>query len=289
MCACLLWAGCVGFLWANEPRLVFRSYVSRAASRDGVPGFIRASSGERADVTRVHVVTADGLRLEALRLDARSASAPWIVFFHGSGHSIYHPGVQAQLAQLHALGYGVLAPEYRGFGRNPGTASEAGLYEDAVAAYEYMTGEAGVEPERVVLAGRSLGSAVAVELATRVVSAGLVLFSPIDSVPLVGARLYPWVPVRYLASNRFDAIDKIGRVKVPLLIVHARGDDWVPIDVARALFARASTSKLMLETTGNHNGAGFRDVASLQASLEKFWPVRLPPLPPDPARPLRRR
>ena len=274
MFACVLWAGCVGFLWANETRLVFRSYVSQAAARAGIPGVkaIATRDGTRFDVKHVELATADGLRLDAIRLDA-GGQAPWIVFFHGRGHSIHHDRVQQQLAQLHALGYGVLAPEYRGFGRNPGRPTEAGLYEDALAAYRYLTSDVAVDASRVILAGRSLGSAVAVEVATRVRPGGVLLFSPIDSIPLMGARMYPWVPVGYLASNQFDSIGKIARVTAPVVIVHALDDRWVPVSAARALFARAVGPKLLLETIGDHNGAGFNDIASLQEALAKFWPV----------------
>ena len=268
-----LYAGGVGFLWANETRIVFRNYVSRAAARAGTPVAIATRDGGWADAVRVELTTADGLRLEAVRLDAADAAAPWVVFFHGSGHSIHNPRVQVQLAQLHALGYTVLAPEYRGFGRNEGRPSEAGLYEDASAAYRYVTGEMRVAPSRVVLAGRSLGSAVAVEMASRFPSAGVVLFSPIDSIPLMGGRMYPWVPVRFLASNRFDSLSKIGRVRAPVVVVHAVNDRWVPLTAARALFERAVGPKTMLETAGGHNGAGFADVDQLRDALAAFWPV----------------
>lgn len=83
--------------------------------------------------------------------------------------------------------------------------SEAGLYEDARTAYRHLAGELAVPPERIILAGRSLGSAVAVELATRVPSGGLLLLSAIESVPATASRFYPWVPVD-LPSQRFDSV-----------------------------------------------------------------------------------
>ena len=270
------WTGCVGFLWANESRIVFRNDVSRAAARAGAPGVIGIRDGGWVDVRRVKVATEDGLQLDALRLDASHADAPWIVFFHGSGHSIYNPRVQTQLAQLQALGYSVLALEYRGFGGNAGRPSEAGLYEDARAAYDYVTRELNVTPSRVVLAGRSLGSAVAVEIASRFPAGGVVLFSPIDSIVSMGARMYPWMPVRYLASSQFDSIGKIGSVHAPVVVVHAVNDRWVPLAAARALFARVPGPKLMLETAGGHNGAGFADVDQLRDALAAFWPVAAP-------------
>jgi pimeloyl-ACP methyl ester carboxylesterase len=263
VCCSVMYAGCVGFLWANETRIVFRSHISRASVAAWIPD----------GVDHIEIPTADGLRLETLRLDAIDAAAPWIVFFHGSGHSIRNPRVQGQLEQLRALGYNVLAPEYRGFGRNEGTPSETGLYEDARAAYRYLTGELRVAPSRIVLAGRSLGSAVAVETASRLPTAGIVLFSPIDSIPLMGTRMYPWVPVGLLASSRFDSLSKIGGVRAPVVVIHSGNDRWVPMTAARELFTRAPGPKLMVETSGGHNRAGFDDVEELRATLAAFWPT----------------
>jgi pimeloyl-ACP methyl ester carboxylesterase len=124
----------------------------------------------------------------------------------------------------------------------------------------------------VFLAGRSLGSAVAVELATRVNVAGLVLFSPIDSVPLVGARLYPWFPVRHFARNQFDSLAKVGRLHSPVLVVYGTTDGMIPIGVARSLYDKVLSPKLMLETDAGHYDAGFTRGAQLLDALSRFWP-----------------
>jgi hypothetical protein len=104
------------------------------------------------------------------------------------------------------------------------------------------------------------------------------LLSPIDSIVLMGTRMYPWVPVRLLASSRFDSLGKIGRVGAPVVVIHAANDRWVPIEAARALFAEARSRKLMLETFGGHNGAGFEDVTQLRDALAHFWPSSPQPL-----------
>lgn len=259
----LMWTGSVGCLWLNESRIVFRTGASLRRSRPLDPAVFRP----------LHLTTRDGMRLEAVQLGAgEAASGYWVLFFHGSAHSIHSSRLQDQLTSLHQLGYNVLAPDYRGFGRNPGTPTEAGLYEDALAAYTYLTHQRAVPPDRVILAGRSLGSAVAVELATRVLTAGLALFSPIDSVALVGGRLYPWVPIRYLASNRFDSMAKVERLRTPVLVVHSVNDRLVPLAAARTLFARIGGRKRMLETGGGHNSAGFTSLSELSDALSTFWP-----------------
>ena len=263
-----LYVGAVGLLWANESRIVYRTAWTRASAPFDPP------------FRPLTLASADALRLDAVALE-HAPLAPgdgvvgsdrhWILYFNGAAGSIHRRRYREHLEQLHAIGYNVFSFDYRGFGRNPGTPSEAGLYDDAVAAYQHLVADRGVDPDRIILAGRSLGSAVAVELALRVRSAGLVLLSPIDSVPAVGQRLYPWAPVSLLASNRFDSLSKIARVDVPVLIVHSLRDRFVPIDAGRALYAAATSRKRMLETGGGHNSAGFSPVDDLAEAMREMW------------------
>lgn len=257
----LLWSGAVGYLWLNEPRLVFRSQFSHRPGRVIDPAF-----------TSLQLKTADGIRLDAVTLST-SGSSPrdWVIYFQGNAGSLRRPRVQEQLRTLHNLGYDVLSFDYRGYGRSDGTPSETGLYEDALAAYTHLT-RAGVSPRQIILAGQSLGSAVAVELATRVTSAGVALFSPIDSVPLTAGRIYPWVPVHYLATNRFDSDGKVDRIRVPIVVFHSATDRLIPLQAARDLFAKIKAPKRMVETYGGHNGAGFSDLEALREAMWNFWP-----------------
>lgn len=252
----LIWSSGVACLWTNESSLVFQARRSR---------FPRPVPGDGL----IELRTTDGIRLDALSLIHDKASPYWILFCPPSGRTI-HGRVRGHLKSLHSAGYNVLAFDYRGFGRNPGMPSEDGVYEDALTAYRHLTQGLGVAPSRIILAGRSLGSAVAVELATRVPSGGLLLLSAIDSVPARGSRLYPWAPVSLLASQRFDSIAKAPRVMVPVLQVHAPQDWLVPIDAARALFTRFPGRKAMLELPGGHNDVGFAD-DSLGRALGQFW------------------
>lgn len=203
----------------------------------------------------MQLTTSDGVSLDALALTARPPSSYWILFCPPSGRTI-HGSVRRQIESLRAAGYNVLAFDYRGFGRNRGTPSERGVYADAEAAYRHLTQDRGVAPARIILAGRSLGSAVAIELATRVPSAGLLLFSAIDSVPAVASRYWFWAPVGLLASQRFDSMAKAPRVTVPVVQVHAPGDWLVPIDAARALFGRFPVRGAMLQLQAGTTASG---------------------------------
>jgi pimeloyl-ACP methyl ester carboxylesterase len=253
----IMWSSSVACLWTNESRLVFQAHRSRFALRVAEKGVIQLR-------------TTDSIRLDALSLTHERAPAYWILFCPPSGRSI-HSRVRRHLESLHATGYNVFAFDYRGFGRNPGTPSEAGVYDDALTAYAHLTQELDVPPERIILAGRSLGSAVAIELATRVPSGGLLLLSAIDSVPATASRFYFWAPVSLLASQRFDSMAKAPRVLIPVLQVHAPNDWLVPIDAARALFRQFPGPKVMLELPGGHNDVGFAD-ESLSRALAQFWP-----------------
>ena len=253
----MMWSGSVACLWTNESRLIFQAGRSRSRLPAAEKGLIQ-------------ITTSDGIRLDALAFAHERAPAYWILFCPPAGRSI-HGVTRRHLKSLHAAGFNVLAFDYRGFGRNAGTPSEAGVYEDALTAYRHLTRSLDVAPDRIILAGRSLGSAVAVELATRVPSGGLLLLSAIDSVPATASRFYFWAPVNLLATQRFDSIAKAPRVGVPVLQVHTPGDFVVPIEAARALFRAFPGRKVMLELAGGHNGAGFAD-DSLGRALAQFWP-----------------
>jgi uncharacterized protein len=257
--ALLIWSTSVACLWANESSLVFQARRSRTPPPVPSTGLVQ-------------LTTKDGIRLDALSLPSDRTSDYWILFCPPSGRSI-HGRFRRHLESLRAVGYNVLAFDYRGFGRNGGVPSEMGVYEDSMTAYRHLTEQSGVPPTRIILAGRSLGSAVAVELATRVPSGGLLLLSAIDSIPATASRLYFWAPTRLLTSLRFDSMAKASRVTVPVLQVHAP-DDWlVPIDAARALSGRFSGRRMLLELPGGHNEAGVAD-PSLMLALADFWPAR---------------
>jgi pimeloyl-ACP methyl ester carboxylesterase len=255
--AVMMWSSSVACLWTNESRLIFQAGRSRSRLPAAEKGLIQ-------------LTTSDGIRLDALTLTHERAQAYWILFCPPAGRSI-HGNIRRHLKSLHAAGFNVLAFDYRGFGRNAGTPSEAGVYEDALTAYRHLTRQLDVAPERIILGGRSLGSAVAIELATRAPSGGLLLLSAIDSVPATASRFYFWAPVSLLTSQRFDSMAKAPRVAIPVLQVHAPGDFLVPIDAARALFRQFPGRKVMLELTGGHNDVGFADESLLRA-LARFWP-----------------
>jgi uncharacterized protein len=201
----------------------------------------------------------DGTPLVARLIPPPAAESParagWILYLHGAGGNVGVLGYNEAWAKFRRLGLGVLAVDYRGFGESGGRPSEAGMYRDAAAAYTYLTGPLGVSATRIVVYGYSLGSAVAIDLATRVPAAGLIVEGALLSVPARGAELYPFLPVAWLARNRFASVDKVGRVKMPKLFIHARDDNDVPIAHGRKLFELAVAPKYFQEVAGGHQTA----------------------------------
>lgn len=179
----------------------------------------------------VRLATGDGLTLTAAYRPAREGMRT-VVFFHGNGDS--WDGASTATARLADDGYGILLPEYRGYGGNPGSPTEDGLYDDGRAALAFLKAR-GVHEGSVVLIGNSLGSGVATQLAIEGRPAALVLISPYESLPDVAAEKFPWLPVRLLMRDRFDNIGKIGRVDTPVLVLHGDVDAVIPFSHGRAL------------------------------------------------------
>jgi fermentation-respiration switch protein FrsA (DUF1100 family) len=194
----------------------------------------------------------DGVRVHGFFLPAPGASRALLVF-HGNPEKPKN-GLSFGAQQMR-LGAHVLLADYRGYGRSEGTPSEAGVHADARAALRHLVEARGVPERRIVVYGRSLGGAVAVELARDRELAGLVLESTFTSIADVGrAHLGP---LGWLAGRRFDSAAAIGRVRAPLLFVHGDRDEIVPWALGRRLFDAAPGPK-RFETIP---GAGHNDVA----------------------------
>jgi fermentation-respiration switch protein FrsA (DUF1100 family) len=185
------------------------------------------------------VPTADGLDLLAWYRPPPQGR-PVIAYFHGNGGNIGYR--TERFVRFAREGYGVLFLEYRGYGGNPGTPSQAGLYADAEAALRFLERER-IGADQVVLYGESLGTAVAVHLAAERRVAAVVLESPFARLTEAAQYHYPFVPVALLLLDRFDPLSEIGRIEVPILFLHGGRDRVVPPRFGRALFDAAREPK----------------------------------------------
>jgi fermentation-respiration switch protein FrsA (DUF1100 family) len=198
-----------------------------------------------AGVEPVTFETTDGLTLSGWFV-ASSGPSPrvTVLVFNGNAGNRAHRAPLA--AALHRHGVQVLLADYRGYGGNPGTPSEKGLAADSRAARAYLAGRPDVDASKIVYFGESLGTAVAVDLAVEHPPAALVLRSPFTSMADVGRHHYPFLPVRLLLRDRFAAIDRIARIRVPMLVIAGGRDRIVPIDNSRRLYEAAVAPKTLL-------------------------------------------
>jgi fermentation-respiration switch protein FrsA (DUF1100 family) len=236
----------VGILYVFQRNLLFLP-----SSHVGTPS--AAGAGDMREVT---LTTADGLALRSWYKAARNGR-PTMIYFHGNGGNIASRAKRAR-PYLNA-GFGVLLVGYRGYGGNPGTPCEDGLYADGRAALRFVEAE-GVGPEQTVLYGESLGSAIAIHVAAEQAAQGRPVAAVIgegapSSVVDVAARRYPFAPVRTLIKDRFDSRAKVAKIDAPLLLVHGDDDRVVPEQFARALYEAAVEPKeaCWIEGAGHNN------------------------------------
>jgi uncharacterized protein len=142
--------------------------------------------------------------------------------------------------------------DYRGYGLSQGRPSEQGTYRDGEAAYQWLIAK-GFAPEDVLVFGESLGGGVAAELASRLPVGGLILQSTFTCIADIGADLFPWLPVRWLAEIKYDTLSKLSRVKAPVLVMHSRADRLIRFQHSQKNFAAANEPKLFCELSGDHN------------------------------------
>ena len=252
-----LYAAAIVYLMTQETRLVFQAGRPLGESRPSFP------------FTQVTVPRADGASQFAWKMDNPDARA-WLLYLHGNSATIASRVNIARYRQLRSLGINVLAPEYRGFAGLPGGPTEPGLYADARAAFDYLTGTLHVPPTRIVIYGWSLGSAVAVDLAAHVDEAAVILEGAPTSLVAIGARRYPLFPIRLIMRNPFESIAKVGQVHSPMLFLHSPEDEIVPYEDGRRLYDRAQPPKRFVDVRGGHIDANQVDEAVFSSAIRVF-------------------
>lgn len=228
-----------------------------------------AAAGLEAAET-VAFTTDDGLTLRGWFVPAAASPAKaTVVVFNGNGGN---RALRAPLAEgLSRRGLATLLFDYRGYGDSEGTPSEDGLALDARAARAYVTSRADVASNRLVYFGESLGTGVAVRLATEEPPAALILRSPFTSLADVGAHHYPILPVRWLLRDRYASIDRIAQIRCPLLVIAGDQDAIVPIAFSERLFDAAPGPKQMVRINGaDHNDLELLAGPRLIEAVDRF-------------------
>lgn len=213
--------------------------------------------------------TTDGVKLHGWFFPGNTNSARShiaVLLCHGNGGNISHRlGLYDLLLQS---GASVFAFDYRGYGLSEGKPSEAGTYLDAQAAHAWLL-QKGFAATNLIAYGESLGGGIASELAVSETVGALVLHSSFTSVPDLGAELFPWLPVRTLGSICYDTLGRLPRIRVPMLILHSRGDGLIPFHHAERNLAAANEPKWLHQLSGDHND-GIADRAGYLAAFEQL-------------------
>jgi len=274
--AALAAAGC-GSLAEKERELTFRV----------VPGDASWYTGMPSGIEEMALPVPNGGKpqhISAWWWPAASADAPAVLYLHGSRWNL--TGQLFRIEQLRAFGFSVLAIDYRGFGKSEGgLPSEDTVYEDARVAWERLA-ELQPDPAKRFIYGHSLGGAVAIDLAAKlsaeaeqsgkpVPARGLIVESSFTTLAEIARSLtYPWLPVQLILSQKFDSVDKIGRVRVPVLIVHGAGDRFVPSRFSQALYEAApEPKKLLLVDGATHNNSMSAGSTEYRRALEELFGV----------------
>jgi fermentation-respiration switch protein FrsA (DUF1100 family) len=223
------------------------------------------------DYQDVFFETGDGIRLHGWFIPRENAKAI-VLFCHGNAGNISH-----RLDSIHIfwqVGLSVFIFDYRSYGRSQGRVSEDGLYADARAAVEYLLDKKDIAPDQIIYFGRSLGSAIAIELASHYPPLALIAESAFTSMPELGSKVYPWLPVKFLCRFHYDSAAHIKVVMCPKLFIHSRQDDIVPFSLGRKLYDNAPEPKDFLEISGSHNDgfltSGMRYIDGLTSFLDSL-------------------
>lgn len=203
---------------------------------------------QELDAEDIWLKTSDGVSLHAWWVE-RKGSPVATLFLHGNAGNLTHRG--AALREIRDAGSSVLLLDYRGYGKSEGSPSESGLYRDAEAGYQWLVAR-GYAGSRIVIHGESLGTAVAVDLASRHACRALVLEAPFPSARAVAAVVLPGIGPSLMWG--FDSKGKIGKVRAPVLVIHGDADEVIDIQLGRDLFAAANEPKSMwVLPGGGHN------------------------------------
>jgi hypothetical protein len=241
----LVAAGVLGLLWLVQRRLIYMPSGPVLA-----PGDVGLTGTEEFTAR-----TRDGMTLGAWFVPAsRGTPRATIIVFNGNaGNRAY----RAPLAErLSGAGYAVCLFDYRGYGGNPGSPTERGLLEDARAVRSAIAGRPGVDVSRLVYLGESLGTGVAVALASESAPAVLVLRSPFTSMADVAGYHYWFLPIPHLLRDHFDSLSRIPSVRCPVLVVAGDRDGIVPLELSRRLYEAVPGPKRLVTVAGaDHNDA----------------------------------
>ncbi len=198
----------------------------------------------------VEFFTEDKVRLHGWFIPNKNAKRT-VLFFHGNAGNISHRLESIEI--FHRLELNVFIIDYRGYGQSEGKISEQGTYRDAEAAWNYLINTQGINEQEIIIFGRSLGASIASWLASKHTPAALIIESGFTSVPSMGQRFYPFLPIRWLTHFKYDTRQYVKNISCPVMVAHSKNDEIIPYDEGREIFDAAAEPKQFLEMRGGHN------------------------------------
>jgi len=237
----LIYAALVAFFYVKQDKFIYFPNLSAPdTTRAGVP-----------DMRVISTKTKDELTLGGWYKEPSLPENPTVLMFHGNGGNIEIRGFKARA--FIDKGYGVLMAEYRGYSTNKGVPSEQGFYEDARAWLQFLTNR-GVAVEDIVLYGESLGTGVAVQLASETPGfKAVVLEMPYTSLSTLAQGHMWFLPVKKLMRDQYDSLSKIKSITAPVVIMHGTADTVVPYEHGHELYKAANQPKKLLTfISGTH-------------------------------------
>lgn len=222
----------------------------------------------RVPLEDVWFTSEDGTRLFGWYVASRRSSAV-MLWCHGNAGNMIHR--LENLAALYESGLSVFLFDYRGYGRSEGMPTEKGLYQDARAAYQYLIDIRHIEPARLVVFGRSLGAAVAGNLASERPVAGLILEAAFPSIAAMARQQSGGLPTHWLLGSRFPLIERLKSIHVPILMIHGDQDTIVPFPLGEQVFLAAPEPKSLYVVKGaDHNNLSLVGGAPYFSRLKEF-------------------
>ena len=269
--ASTLVAGGSSALQHEERQLTFRAAREAASWFSGLPEGVR----------EFDLPVSSGMTVQSIRAwwwPVPDPQAPVLLYLHGAHSNL--TGQVYRIEQLRSFGFSVFAIDYRGFGRSDGDLpSEQTVYEDARAAWEWLAKQQ-PDPAKRFIYGHSLGGAVAVDLAAAlsVDAGGLIIESTFTTlVDIAQEWSFPWLPLGLLMSQKFDSVSKMGKLALPVLVVHGAADRDVPSRFGQALYAAATgPKKLLLVEDAGHDDSMVAGAEQYRQALVELFGLRAP-------------
>jgi fermentation-respiration switch protein FrsA (DUF1100 family) len=198
------------------------------------------------------------------------------LFCHGNAGNIWNR--IDVIWMLHEMGFNVCIFDYRGYGKSEGRPTEAGTYADAEAVWKWLVETKGIAPGRIVVQGESLGGGVASWVAEKKKPGALILESTFTSLPDMAARMYPFLPARWLCRFSYNTLARLPDIHCPVLVAHGKDDEMIPFAFGQRLFQAANEPKVFIELKGSHNDgrerSGREYEEMLKAFIEKTIPIK---------------